>query len=598
MSKHLSILFFLLVAAQSNGQTEPLPRGYTEDELARIARGDYIIRNPERGITTPPDAERLRNMAEWEEIQALTISWSSYPRILKRIVAAAKEQTQVIILSSDPQQTESFLLSNQGSPSLPNLDNITILDAEYNSVWMRDYGANPVYINEVEDLILVDWRYNRITRPEDDTSPQYIAEYLGLDLYSMTEPPTDLVNTGGNWMSDGFGTAFASKLVLEENEPGNIHGAAPKTEEEIDDMIIDFHGVHTYIKMTQLPFDNISHIDMHMKLLDEQTLLVGEYPEGIADGPQINANIEYVLSNFQTRWGTPFKVIRIPMPDSPTGLWPDSQPQSAYYRTYTNSVFVNNLVLVPTYREQYDTTALRIYREALPGYQIVPIDCDDQPEVIIAASGAIHCITHSVGVQNPLLISHLPLSDTEDTQNDYPVSAYIRHRDGIANATVFWKINPDDEYEAIAMLPVDDDNWLALLPAQEAGTTVFYYIHAQAESGKEQTRPMPAPEGYWKFKVGGLAANVNEVKTELSAGRIFPNPANAITCIPVSATSTTAITISLIDISGREAAVIYEGRISPGESKYFIDASQFAPGVYQVIYRTPQTVYSAPLMIR
>ena len=40
---------------------------------------------------------------------------------------------------------------------------------------------------------------------------------------------------------------------------------------------------------------------MHMKLLDEETLLIGEYPEGTSDGPQIEANIQYVLSNFNTK---------------------------------------------------------------------------------------------------------------------------------------------------------------------------------------------------------------------------------------------------------------------------------------------------------
>ena len=45
---------------------------------------------------------------------------------------------------------------------------------------------------------------------------------------------------------------------------------------------------------------------MHMKLLNEETLLVGEYPTGIADGPQIEANIQYVLANFQNTFGKQF----------------------------------------------------------------------------------------------------------------------------------------------------------------------------------------------------------------------------------------------------------------------------------------------------
>jgi agmatine/peptidylarginine deiminase len=59
------------------------------------------------------------------------------------------------------------------------------------------------------------------------------------------------------------------------------------------------------------------------------------------------------------------------------------------YRTYTNSIIINKTVIVPTYETYYDTTALRIYREAMPGYNVVSINCNS----IIPSLGAIHCIT-------------------------------------------------------------------------------------------------------------------------------------------------------------------------------------------------------------
>jgi superfamily II DNA or RNA helicase len=38
---------------------------------------------------------------------------------------------------------------------------------------------------------------------------------------------------------------------------------------------------------------------------------------------------------------------------------------------------INKTVLVPYYRQQYDTTAERILKSALPGYKIIGIDCDN-----------------------------------------------------------------------------------------------------------------------------------------------------------------------------------------------------------------------------
>jgi len=79
----------------------------------------------------------------------------------------------------------------------------------------------------------------------------------------------------------------------------------------------------------------------------------------------------------------------------------------------------------------------------MPGYEIVGIDCDDSGNEIISLSGAIHCITHSVAVADPLLISHLPLSDTENTTEAYVVDAYLSHRSGISNAKLYYTIMPN-----------------------------------------------------------------------------------------------------------------------------------------------------------
>ena len=74
-----------------------------------------------------------------------------------------------------------------------------------------------------------------------------------------------------------------------------ISNLTNKTPAEIDQLMDDWMGIDTYIKMTVLPFDDIHHIDMHMKLLNEETLLVGEFPLNVSDGPQIEMNIQYIL---------------------------------------------------------------------------------------------------------------------------------------------------------------------------------------------------------------------------------------------------------------------------------------------------------------
>lgn len=573
-------LCFSLAHTGLKAQSNPsLPKGFAPGE--KEAMPAYIqqqIAN-RNGITSPPGGT-LRTMAEWEEIQALVITWTSFPAIHREIVRYAQEETTVIIHCSD----SNAVKSNLQAFNVPLSSNLKFLEVPFNSIWIRDYAANSVYRDKVGDLILVDWIYNR-PRPNDDAIPEHYSQFLGIPLYQTYAAPNQLVHTGGNFMSDGSGNFFSSELVLDENEPGNPYYSPGKSEAEVDQTIDAFMGMANYCKMTNLPFDGIHHIDMHMKLLDEQTLIVGQYPQGIADGPQIEANLQYLLSNYQTKWGTPFKVVRIPMPPSTSGLYPDN---GGYYRTYTNSVFINKTLLVPTYREEYDTTALRILRENLPGYRVIGIDCDDNSQnsnldqQIIRQGGAIHCITHSVGVNDPLYISHLPLEDSW-TNGPFLVEAEILHRSGIANATVFWTT---DTTQAFQVLPMQlqsgsTDIWEASIPSLPGGSQVFYYIAANANSGKSQVRPITAPQGQWNFMVFG-SMQQEKIQTNLFAKPAYPNPSSGLTVLPIQVSSAEPVDVVIQDMMGRILYTIAPKTYAPGDTQLFFNTEKWSPGMYQI----------------
>jgi agmatine deiminase len=564
-----------------------LPRGLTPSE--QVMLNDYQFELGRVANTTPPPFA-VRSMAEWEEIQSLTVTWTDYTSTVREIVRHARKECEVIIVCSDSNSVKNNLTAN-GVP----LQNISYLQKPFNTVWIRDYGQHSVYANDVDSLYLVEWIYNR-PRPKDDVLPQAIADFKHLELFQTTTAPNDLVNTGGNFMTDGMGTAFASKLVLDENDANNNFNVTPKTEAEVNAILNSFMGINRYVKMDVLPFDGIHHIDMHMKLLNETTLLVGEYPSGTADGPQIEANLQYILANFTTPFGTPYKVVRIPMPPDGLGNFPDDWGD---YRTYANHVFVNKTVLVPTYETQYDTTALRILRETMPGYQIIGINCNQ----IIQASGALHCITKEVGVNDPLLITHNALRDVDivTAQSDpIEVRATIKHRTGIAEATLYYRTDTLQPYVPVSMTLANagTGEWMGTIPPQLANKRVYYYIQATAYSGKKQARPMPAPAGYFSFWIlGGLSgAETQTVTSQIK--QIYPNPAKAITCIPVYFSSKTEGSLSVYNQLGQVAEEVHKGIFAKGDSNYFIDASKLQPGTYSVVLKTASSMQVQLLVVR
>ena len=378
----------------------------------------------------------------------------------------------------------------------------------------------------------------------------------------------DWIHTGGNHLPDGLGTLFSSNLVLNEN-PG-------KSEAQIDSIADVFLGVKQYIKFPTLPFDGIHHLDMHMRVIDEETIFFGQYPEGIADGPQIEANIKYLQEGFSSSLGHAYNILRLPMPPDGNGRYPN---QGGSYRTYTNSIFLNKTILVPTYEEKYDTTALRIYRENLPGYNVVGINCNS----IIGSLGALHCITKTVGVNQPLWIAHARLKDSDDASREYPVTAIVKHREGVQGVELFYKISTDSTYTMASMVLVDTaaSIWGGIIPPYPAGTEVQYYIHATATTGQQQVRPIVAPEGYFRFHIYGEPANIPP-----SVQITYPPDQSVFNALDTDVHITAEANDADGSISGMQLLINDEIAFTTAEATFDYPWSNPGVGVYELVTLT------------
>ena len=212
------------------------------------------------------------------------------------------------------------------------------------------------------------------------------------------------------------------------------------------------------------------------------------------------------------------------------------------------------------------------------------IDCENNGSAIISLSGAIQCIKHSVGVEDPLMISHLPLPNTEDDENDYVVDAYLSHRSDIASGTMHWSTDPEGPWTAVSMTATDSNgNWTSAIPAQAQGTTVYYYIEAVANSGKTGNRPMPAPEGWWSFDVVGPAVGIAELDRSPMAAA-YPNPASAITSIPMEFLTATEGVLSVYNALGERVAILHQGTFPAGSQPYFLHAESYSAGAYLIVF--------------
>ena len=478
-------------------------------------------------ITDPPTFS-VRMMAEWEEVQTIVVTWDLgfapfKKKVLADIIREAKEEVEVLIIcagasSNDVTGRVKWELQGLG---IENLENLIFTETEFDKrVWVRDFGAHTIYKNDVEQRLLLDWIYPSNNPSADVFASNSMSDFLNTDLYATTTEPYDFHYDGGNLLTDGLGLAIASTHILNDNFKYD--------ENTIDWIMGEFSGIDNFIKLVELPYNGINHVDMYMKMLDEETILIGEFPDSIADGPQIEANIEYLLSNFKTSFGNDFEIHRIPMPADRNGLYADerdipcSNLGTGCYYTYTNALFINQLILVPIYFDGAgtDKEALEIWEKVMPGYKIVGIDCSE----IIKEYGAIHCVTKEIGVAEPLRIVHEKVKLICENE-EKEVIAKVQHISGIEKVNINFSINGSNAFQKIPMIESIDNQWIAILPPFSEGDDVSYFIEAFANNGKSIKRPIVGEKGAWKFQVGCNTSSSKDLSIEENF-QIFPNPSN------------------------------------------------------------------------
>jgi agmatine/peptidylarginine deiminase len=523
-------------------------------------------------------------MAEFEEMEGIIVRWAYNTQnlLLSQIVDAAQDEGKVWILvrpsTSDSNNIKTYLASR----SIP-LTNIEFVTVNTNTIWCRDYGPWTVYDTVTDLMGIVDFRYNR-PRPQDDVVPEFLKQRWNLPVYQTLQMPDSLVHTGGNFMVDGFGAGFSSKLIQIEN---SMHTSA-----HIDSIVLKYCGLQQYVKMDTLLYDEIHHIDMHMKLLDEETILMGQYPPGASDYQRIENTVSY-LRTLNDCYGRPYSIIRMPMPSDGACRYP---PQSNYL-TYTNSLIVNKTVLVPIYGLAGDAAALQMYRDAMPGYRVIGYDCN----AIISQLGAIHCITKEIGVREPVHIAHARLWEAADTLHFYRIEAGVKVRSGVDSAFVWWRADTSSPFIRITMTD-SSGVFVAHIPQQGVGTHVAYYIDVVSHSQRQITKPLVGAVGAFTFEVvhsTPTAVRSDGQPLEFSLSQNYPNPFNPITHFGFRLLASQAgiadfarlpsstnqggqgfVSLKVYDVLGREVASLVNEEKQPGTYMVQFDGSGLASGVY------------------
>ena len=339
------------------------------DPAARFVqpRSDHAIYHP----ASPPSGP-VRLPAEWEPIGAVLVSWPIYfPANWKTITGFVREivtDADALVLAPNEfwQRAVELYLGRAGL----DLARVRFIRVPIDDVWVRDFGPITVVSPATGAPAFVANPYVIAGQPyykHDAEAAAEIGRSFGLPIHYLP-----VIVEGGNILSDGQGTLMLADSVLLHN---------PDTPpDKLERIFAQYYGCRRLLLFPRLEGEVTGHIDVVVKILDEDTVMVTGSPKDHKWHHTIE-DIAARLAATPSAKGSPYKVIRIPLPRTDTDFqeW-----------TYINSLTLNRKVIVPIYGVPEDEEALRIYREAMPGHQIVGVNYRQYPV------GAVHCQSKEV----------------------------------------------------------------------------------------------------------------------------------------------------------------------------------------------------------
>ncbi|MHC1696789.1 MAG: agmatine/peptidylarginine deiminase [Geobacteraceae bacterium] len=334
---------------------------------------------------------KRRLPAEWEEQDGVLLAWPHkdsdwYPVLHKvepvfiELATKISLYERVVLIAPDQSMVENKL-RQAGA----RMERVTVYEIASNDTWMRDFG--PITVLEDEKPLLLDFFFNgwglKFAADQDNQATRRL-HHAG--AFAATPLKTvGLVLEGGSIESDGKGTLLTTgECLLGPNRNPHL------SREGIESVFREEFGSEHVLWLGSgflAGDDTDSHIDTLARLCPEDTLLYVSCPEEEDLHYSALRQMAAELESFRAPDGRPYRLIPLP--------WPAPRYDEEGQRlpaTYANFLVINGAVLIPTYQDENDATAIAAIVGAFPGRAVIGIDCLP----LIEQHGSLHCLTMQI----------------------------------------------------------------------------------------------------------------------------------------------------------------------------------------------------------
>jgi agmatine deiminase len=335
--------------------------------------------------------------AEWEPHAATWLSWPrregiSFPESFDRVMPALRAMVEALV-ESEQVCINVFNGAHEAEArsvlrGLP-MERITFYCIPTNEPWCRDHG--PIFLRRERDqesangrirrgeLAVVDWDYNAWGNKYppfdlDEVVPTRVADIIGVPVFY----PRMILEGGSIEVNGAAALLTTESCLLNKNRNPNL------SRNEIEQRLRDYLGIRDILWLGDgiTGDDTDGHIDDLARFVSEPRVLT------VVEEGRDDENYEPLQENLARLremkiGGHKLDVVTLPMPKKIVreGL---RLPSS-----YANFYIANTCVIVPTFAEPADETALSVLREHFPTRRVVGIDCRE----LIWGLGTFHCLT-------------------------------------------------------------------------------------------------------------------------------------------------------------------------------------------------------------
>ncbi len=360
------------------------------------------MRSTARAATTPrpgtPGAGGFVHPAEWEPHAATWLAWphkrsdwpgkfAPIPWVYAEIVRAIAPGETVRIIAPSPRARAEALRVLRAAHA--DCRRVEFFVCPTDRGWCRDMG--PIFLvrrGPTRARMIVRFGFNAWAKyrdfKKDAEVPAAVAARRGEPIADAVRDGRRVVLEGGAIDVNGRGSVLATEECLlhrrvQVRNPGY-------TRRDMEEVFADWLGARSTIWLGRgiAGDDTHGHVDDVCRFVGPRTVVLAEEKNPRDRNHRALEENRERLESARLERGQRLEIVRIPMP-SPLYFEGQRLPAS-----YANFYIANAAVLVPTFNDVRDTTALGVLGELFTDRPVVGIHAVD----LVLGLGTLHCLTH------------------------------------------------------------------------------------------------------------------------------------------------------------------------------------------------------------